>query len=232
MTLLLINGAVFLHIPKTGGIYIHTVLDALGLIKAPLGHEHADFDHAFWNDRFHCDAKVLRHILRRAAGLRRAPARMGPDAFKFCFIREPLKWYESYWRFMQGLNWHKWGDEQDPYHWHPNAMLNGLGSSDFNEFMYNVNRKRPGYVTEMFGWYVRPGVQFVGKQETLEADLLRVFSLMNLDVDRAKIERIGRQNQSPAHIPMPEWDPALKRETFRLEYPGYVRFGYSTEGLA
>ena len=232
MTILLTNGAVFLHIPKTGGIYIHAVLDALGLVKAPLGHEHADFDRAFWNDRYHCDAKVLRHILRRAAGFRRAPATMAPDAFRFCFVREPLKWYESYWRYMQSLNWREWGDELDPCRWHPNAMLNGLGSSDFNEFIYNVNRKRPGYVTELFSWYVRPGVQFVGKQENLVTDILRAFSLTNLEIDHSKFAAVGRLNESPANIPMPEWDPALRRETLRLEYPGYVRFGYSTACLA
>ncbi len=228
MTILLKNGAVFLHIPKTGGIWVHTVLEALDLIQAPLGHEHSDLEHAFWNDRFHRDAKVFRHILRRAMGSHRAPATMAPDAFKFCFVREPLKWYESYWRFMQTRNWQVWGDDQDPYRWHPNAMLNGLGSSDFNEFMHNVNRKRPGYVTEMFSWYVRPGVQFVGKQESLEDDLIRAFSLMKLNIDVAKIKALGRQNESPGHIPKPQWDPALKRETFRLEYSGYVRFGYST----
>jgi hypothetical protein len=228
MTVLLKNGAVFLHIPKTGGIWVQTVLEAFDLVKAPLGHEHSDLDHAFWNDRFHRDAKVVRHVLRRAVGSRRAPALMAPDAFKFCFVREPLKWYESYWRFMESLNWQKWGNDLDPYDWHPNAMLNGLGSPDFNEFMRNVNRKRPGYVTEMFGWYVRPGVQFVGKQESIQEDLLRAFALMKLDVDAARIAAVGRQNESPSHIPKPQWDPAVKRETLRLEYPGYIRFGYST----
>ena len=56
--------------------------------------------------------------------------------------------------------------------------------------MHNVNRKRPGYVTEMFGWYVRPGVQFVGRQESLEADLVRAFALMKLDIDPANLKAI------------------------------------------
>ena len=227
MTILLTNGAVFLHIPKTGGIYIHAVLDALGLVKAPLGHEHADFDRAFWNDRYHCDAKVLRHILRRAAGFRRAPATMAPDAFRFCFVREPLKWYESYWRYMQSLNWREWGDELDPCRWHPNAMLNGLGSSDFNEFIYNVNRKRPGYVTELFSWYVRPGVQFVGKQENLISDLRRVLASMKVDVDVNFLRQLPHVNAVASNIPTPEWDPVLREKTLRLEYAAYVRYGYA-----
>jgi hypothetical protein len=229
MTLLLKNGAVFLHVPKTGGVWVHTVLERLDLVKAPLGRDHSDLEHAFFDDRYHSDSKVLRHLLRRKIGSRRAPAAMAANAFKFCFVREPLKWYESYWRFMQIRNWVFWGDELDPYRWHPNAMLNGLGSSDFNQFMHNVNKKRPGYVTEMFGWYARPGVQFVGKQESLQEDLIQAFSMMKLDIDPAKIAAVEKLHETPSHIPKPEWDPALKRETLRLEYPGYVRFGYSTD---
>jgi hypothetical protein len=228
MAFLLKNKAVFLHIPKTGGSWVTRVLRQLDLIEIPFGNEHADFDRAFWYRRFHHDDKALRQIIRCAVGSPRAPF-IPPDAFKFCFVREPLAWYESWWRFMQSRNWKSWGDERDPYKWHPNSMLNGLGSPDFNTFMHNVNRKRPGYVTEMYGWYVRPGVAFIGKTECLQQDLLKAFALMKLDVDSSKILAVPRENESPAHIPKPEWDPALRKETLRLEYAGYVRFGYPVE---
>jgi hypothetical protein len=228
MANLLKNGAVFLHIPKTGGSWVTGVLEELNLVETSCGPEHADFGRAFWHTRFHREAKTLRQMLRRAVGSKRA-ASIQPDCFRFCFVREPLDWYESWWRFMQGLDWKSWGDERDPYRWHPNSMLNGLGSRDFNTFVHNVNRKRPGYVTEMYGWYVRPGVGFVGKMERLQRDLLRAFRLMGLDVDASKIAAMPPLNESPCHIPKPEWDPELKRTTLRLEYAGYVRFGYPVE---
>ncbi|HEV3272610.1 MAG TPA: sulfotransferase family 2 domain-containing protein [Candidatus Methylacidiphilales bacterium] len=232
MAYLLRNGSVFLHIPKTGGTWIKHVLRELDLIDAPLGHQHSDWDRSFWHDKLHDDFKVARYLFRRAVRSRRAQPRIRPDCFKFCFIREPLRWYESYWRFMENLdwNWKSWGDERDPYKWHPCSMINGLGSPDFNTFIHNVNKKRPGFVTEMYGWYVRPGIGFVGKQESLRHDLIRVFSLMKLDVDLNTILSVARRNESPARIPMPEWDPALKRATLQLEYPGYVRFGYPVDG--
>lgn len=229
MALLLKNEAVFLHIPKTGGTWVRRVLQELDLVKGPLGHGHSDFERAFWHHVLHHDLKVIRYIFRRAVRSPRAPAQMKPGCFKFCFVREPLKWYVSWWRFMQSLDWKQMGDERDPYKWNPLAMLNGLGSPDFNTFMYNLNKKRPGFVTEMYGWYVRPGVDFVGKQESLEQDLLKVFSLMQLDIDVDKIMSVDKLNESPSHIPQPQWDPALKRETLRLEYAGYVRFGYPVE---
>jgi hypothetical protein len=233
MAFLLKNGSVFLHVPKTGGTWIKHVLQELDLIEAPLGHQHSDWDRSFWHDKLHDDLKVVRYIIRRVVRSPRAQARIKPDCFKFCFIREPLRWYESYWRFMQGLdwNWKTWGDERDPYKWHPCAMVNTLGSSDFNTFMFNVNKKRPGFVTEMYGWYVRPGIGFVGKQECLPHDLMTAFSLMNLEVEAEKVASVLRKNESPSHIPRPEWDPALKKATLRLEHAGYVRFGYPVDGM-
>jgi Sulfotransferase family len=232
MAFLLNNGGVFLHVPKTGGTWIKHVLQELDLIEAPLGHQHSDWDRSFWHDKLHDDLKVVRYIFRRAVRSPKAQARIEPNCFKFCFIREPLLWYESYWRFMQGLdwNWKTWGDEKDPYKWHPCAMVNSLGSPDFNTFMHNVNKKRPGFVTEMYGWYVRPGIGFVGKQEYLQQDLMKAFSLMNLWVDASKISSVLRKNASPSHIFRPEWDPAVKKTTLRLEYAGYVRFGYPVDG--
>jgi len=228
MALLLKNNAVFLHIPKTGGTWIRKVLQELDLVKGTLGHGHSHFERAFWHDKLHRDLKVVRYILRRAVRSPRAQARMEPGCFKFCFVREPLLWYESYWCFMQSLDWvwKTWGDEMDPYRWDPCAMINELGNPDFNTFMHNVNKKRPGFVTELYGWYVRPGVNFVGKTECLQQDILKVFALMKLDVDADKIRSVRKLNESPAVIPKPEWDPALKRETLRLEYASYVRFGY------
>lgn len=232
MAFLLKNGTVFLHVPKTGGTWIKHVLEHMGLIQAPLGHMHSDWERSFWHDKLHRDLKVARYLLRRAVRSPKAPPRIDPECFKFCFVREPLRWYESYWRFMQSKNWDwkTWGNEKDPYQWHPCTMVNGLESSDFNAFMHRVNQKRPGFVTEMYGWYVRPGIGFVGKQERLRHDLIQALSLMHVKVDVREILAIPSQNETPSSVPWPEWDPALRKETLRLEYPGYVRFGYPVDG--
>ena len=229
MALLLKNGAVFLHVPKTGGTWIRQVLQELDLVEGPLGHGHNDFERAYWHDKLHHNLQVVRYILREWVHSPRAQKKMKPGAFKFCFVREPLSWYESWWRFMMSLDWRRLGDENDPHKWHPNAMLHGLGDPDFNQFMRNLNRKRPGYVTEMYGWYVRPGVNFVGKMENMQQDLLKAFSLMGLNIDEKRVLAVARQNESPSHIPKPEWDPAVKRETLRCEYAGYIRFGYPVD---
>jgi hypothetical protein len=229
MAFLLRNGAAFLHVPKTGGTYVYQVLRELDLIQGTLGHGHAGFDRAYWHAKLHHNLKVVRYIFREWMGSPRAQAKMKPGCFTFCFVREPLTWYESWWRFMQGLEWRVLGDEADPHKWFPTSVLNGLGSPDFNEFVRNVNRKRPGYVTEMYGWYTQPGVTFVGKMERLPQDLLKPFSLMKLEVDEKRLLAIPRQNESPDRFARPQWDPQLREETLRLEYAGYIRYGYSVE---
>jgi hypothetical protein len=222
MALLLKNGAVFLHVPKTGGCFVQKVLRHLDLVGRPIG-DHNSHDRVFWYDRFHRDEKVARNLVRRALGW---IPRVSPSGFRFCFVREPLSWYVSCWRFMESRKWKREGDEANPYHWNPLEMLNGLGSSDFNEFVSNVNRKRPGFVTELYGWYARPTTQFVGKQENLVADLRRVLAAMKVDVELSYLQELPPINAVASYIPRPEWDPALRRKTQRLEYAAYVRYGY------
>jgi len=111
-------------------------------------------------------------------------------------------------------------------------MLNGLGSPDFNTFVHNVNRKRPGFVTELYGWYVRPGISFVGKQERIVEDLAKIFEIIEVNVSAEQLRQIPPTNESRKDIPALEWDPALKRETLRLEYGGYVRYGYAVPDFA
>lgn len=223
MALLLKNGAVFLHVPKTGGCFVQKVLRHFDLVRRPIG-DHNSHDRVFWHDRFHHDEKVARNLVRRALGW---IPRISPNDFRFCFVREPLSWYVSCWRYMESRNWKREGDEGNPYHWNPLEMLNGLGSSDFNEFVFNVNRKRPGFVTELFGWYARPSTQFVGKLENLAVDLRKVLLSMKVDVDLSYLKQLPHINAVAGYIPQPEWDPALKQKTLRLEYAAYVRYGYA-----
>lgn len=225
MALLLKNGAVFLHVPKTAGSFVQQVLWDLDLVQRKLG-THDSHDRVFWYDRFHHRDKVFRNLIRSVTGL--AP-KVSPNGFRFCFVREPLSWYVSCWRFMKSRNWRREGDERNPYHWNPLEMLNGLGSDDFNEFVYNLNRRRPGFVTELYGWYARPTTDFVGKIENLTVDLRKALRLMNVEVDLNYLRQLPRVNKVSDCIAKPEWDPVLRQETLRLEYAAYARYGYTAD---
>jgi len=222
MSLILKNGAVFLHIPKTGGNWITHVLRELNLVDRQLSHKHADVDHFLW---------PTWHPGRREAITRSVRQLFQPNEtypYMFCFVRNPLSWYESWFKYMSqpSRQWRYWGNEKDVFDWHPNAMLNGLGSPDFNTFVKHVAAKRPGYVSELYSWYVRPQVDFVGKQENLVEDLIDILRKMNVDFDEELVRNYQRVGVSPNTQQPIIWQPELRKEVALLEYSGLVRYGY------
>ena len=224
MALLLKGGSVFLHVPKTGGRWVGKVLTAAGLVESNLGHMHADADRVlfpFGGSGRH----LLTYLLKRRMGLL---PRTNP--FMFCFVRNPLDWYESFFNYNcePGVNWRYEGEVHDPDNWHPNAPLNGLGSKDFNCFIRNVISKYPGYVTEMYGRFATPQTSFVGKQEHLCEDLITVLKKLQVPFDEAFIRGFDKVGVSPKRSSGLIWDPELKAEVIRLEYAGLKRWGYVT----
>jgi len=214
MAVLLKGGAVFLHIPKTGGSWVHHVLKQTGLSVGSFDHKHADFDRILTN-RWELGA---RQVLRRAAEAticRAGGAVPQNPGFRFCFVRHPLRWYESYWKFMVGKKWRDFGRANDRKQWHPNSVLNGLGDADFNGFMHKVMNKRPGYVSEMFAAYTKPGINFIGKCESLTDDLLKVLRHLELPNEESRVREFARVNVSAEPARQVEWDPALKKAVTR-----------------
>jgi hypothetical protein len=222
MALILKGNAIFLHVPKTGGTWVSKILEECGLLEDTIGAKHADIDRIF-SPIANSGRKLAQYYLKKRLG---RVSRERP--LMFCFVRHPLSWYESYFRFMSAAaqNWRAWGDENDINLWHPNAMLNGTEAPDFNQFVRNVIRKRPGYVTEMYGWYTRPPVDFIGKQENLYDDLIQVLSMLNVPFDEQFIRNYPRQNVSSKPAKPLEWDPNLREELYKLEYAGIYRYGY------
>lgn len=219
-------GAIFLHVPKTGGNWVTAMLERCGLVDGPVSFKHADIDRTLYplnsGVRF-----MLGHWLDRKRG------RIGGEMpFLFCFVRHPLSWYESYFKYMNQPSraWRNWGRPGSLHTWHPHLALNGTASSDFNQFVRNVLRARPGYVTEMYGWYARQETGFVGRQENLVDDLVSVLRGLDLDFDESIIRESPPLGVSPAPQSPLTWDPALRREVLTAEYAGLLRYGYTTPG--
>ena len=225
MALVLKGGAVFLHIPKTGGNWVTAVLRECGLVEGSIGTKHADINRVLF------PSMSTRREIRRLRVLKRFVKRLlfysRDKPFMFCFVRHPLTWYESWFKYMSQSNcrWRNWGDEKDINRWHPGALLNGLGDSSFNQFVRNVIGKRPGYVTELYGWYTAPEVDFVGKQENLREDLIQVLNILNLEFDEDFVRNFRKVGVSPQEDKI-TWDPDLREEVLKLEYAGIVRYGY------
>ncbi len=226
MALLLKCGAIFLHIPKTGGSWVERMLYEQDLVEKQIGHKHATVERVIYPHTF----REAVHFLLSALPRRLAHhGNFDPPPFMFSFVRNPLSWYESWWKFNMKQGWPTWGDPRDPNHWHPNADLADLEPSDFNTYMKQIIHTHPGYVTTLYHAYTGPYVQFVGHQETLAQDLVKVLRILNVHFDEDRILASDKVNVSGNRHQI-KWDPAIRHKVLELEAAAMARFGY--DGLS
>ena len=192
--------ALFLHIPKTGGTWVEHALPAAGVAveTAPA-----------------IDGVTFRHAI---------PSQLKQQyAFTFTFVRHPLSWYESWWKFQAG-HW----DQFEPGVWHPQRGLESCRADDFSEFIRLCLEREPGYVTRMYEWYIGPPghefVDFVGRYETLADDLIRALTILDRPFDEAALRGHSPENVSVKRKGLPTWNPALRKRVLELEAPTLRRF--------
>lgn len=250
MASLLKCGAVFLHVPKTGGSWVRDTLKACGLLAddQPDYHVHADMLRVMNKSFFQRDSQTMAYLfgrrmekIFRPMGLFRSRVEEPElDAFTFCFVRHPLRWYESVWRAGSRSGVYTMTEDQlqkfvatqrDPRmrEWHPFNEIRPCYREDFNAMMREINRQCPGYVSRIFSAYTTSRIDFVGKQESLADDLVRVLQQLNVNFDETRLREKENVNVSPQR--QIEWDPAVQALTERLDYLTFHRFGYATETL-
>jgi hypothetical protein len=219
------TNSVFIHVPKTGGVWVEKAMKAAGIKTSRFGHEHGVYDRMI-EEEMTFNGWIPSRIARRIhRGMRRMGFEKQPPR-RFCFVRNPLTWYESFWRYKIDLNWQHWGREKRPAYWHPNSALNGLDSDDFNEFMWKVMSKRPGYASELLMRFANPEVDFVGRTENLADDLVTILRKLEIPFDEAELRATTRTNESQAPNSRVVWDPDLRKLATQLELPALVHFGY------
>ena len=218
MAELIQSGAVFLHVPKCGGTWVREALRRVKLWRARLGFKHSSAAHI--NDIMkHHGWQFIRHLpfhpTVTPGSLRRA--------YKFCFVRNPVRWYESYWKFMAGA----W-EPHEPGRWHPQRAIDSCGDDGFNTFVSNVLRERPGYVSEMYSWYT-DGCRSIGKCERIVDDLVAVLRELNLTFDEPALRAFPRTNESLARCGQPVWNLDVLDRVIEAEAAGIDRYEYRAD---
>lgn len=225
MALLLDRKAIFLHVPKTGGSWVTECADAENLVTDHLGSKHADLRRI---NEFYRHYPYL--YLRKRLSLNWNLTDLIQGCFKFCFVRHPYEWVKSFYRYQTEQGWPNWkglGSTWSTFgnsNWHPTSWLHGLPHASFNEFVSAILDLRPGFVHELYSWYISDGIDFIGKQESLADDLIEALRRANLTFDADYIRSLDRVNVSEKR-PL-DADPDLVREFHRVEYPTLLRFGY------
>jgi hypothetical protein len=202
--------ALFIHIPKTGGVWIEDALAACGIETAPPPRRQG----VSWRHPLPTDI-------------------LGTYDFTFAFVRHPVAWYESWWRFQRGH-----GQLFEPGMWHPQRPIEPYGTDDdFATFIRRCIEHQPGYVTRMYEWYVGPPgmerVDLVGRQESLTDTLVGVLRDLSYDFDETALREHPPANTSVRAPGETNWDPELKRQIMALEAPAIERFygsGYEPPG--
>lgn len=213
MATLLKCGGLFLHVPKTGGNWVSDVLQSQDLVFAHLGGKHAG----------------LRQLepFERLLQTPRRYDRTNRPLFTFCFVRHPLRWYESWYRMNLGLGWPQWDSDDDA--WNPSVDLNNLGAPTFNGFIENVLGTHPGFLSKMYGYYAE-GAHYIGRQERMSLDLIEILAFLNVRVDSQRVLETHPVNVS-ARVDV-SLDAHLQRALEDAETAAYARFGYDVHGIA
>ncbi len=210
MSLILKNDILYLHIPKTGGNWLTSIAESQGLVVGSVGHKHSTFDH------------VLRSV--RITYLS-ATRRLSKTPTVLCVVRNPLTWYESWFRYQTKRNWKTWGVNGHLTKWHVCSALNDLEHTDFMAFMKSVNASEPGFVTRMYGRYTQGSNATVLRNEHLAEDFVEFAARVKLPIDRTKVLSTGRIGESPKMDL--HWDDAVLRETIENETAGFRAYGYA-----
>lgn len=194
------TNALFLHIPKTGGTWVERALERCGIAT-----EHAEPE----------KTATIRHGL--LYHFKRT------SSFTFTFVRHPLSWYESWWKYQAGL-WQTF----EPGVWHPQRVLEDCASDNFSEFIQKCIQHEPAYVSRMYEWYIGPphwsAVDFVGRCERLREDLGTVLRTLGYEFDQQTLDSTPRAHVSSKQCGEPHWSAELKYQMEQLEAPAIRRF--------
>lgn len=140
----------FVHIPRTGGTTMGKSLGAAKIrcrrVRVPKGQA-----------RKHCPTELMQGRFDRA----------------FAFVRHPIAWYESVYRYQEQYNWPRWRR----FAWHPFQEVFDNRAPTFAGFIDNILKSPVGLATRIFQLYIdHPCVKAVGRTEHIQADLNRILS--------------------------------------------------------
>jgi hypothetical protein len=175
------NDKAYLHIPKTGGMWVRNLLEANGIdytISSPP-------DYGGTIDAELVAPNEKHHLAALPDGM--------PAKNVFCTIRSPVSWYESYWLFRNYSEKWSWDDKRVI-----DSLLSKNARYKFQIFIDEMMTLYPnGYLGELYKRYTRLAGHYVKIQsapgiiEKLTGERLEVIP-GPINTRRAGIERNSR----------------------------------------
>jgi hypothetical protein len=219
----------FVHIPRTGGLWWHYSFKHLDIPGSLFG----------WNYRPRWVVK--RHTL---------PGNFYRNCTRkvdlICtIVRHPISLYESWWKWINRAFETDKSSRRDSKIWNPDGVWNPakhllrLWSPDFNAWMTAVMEEQPAYFTRLFEWYAGPeGAEYcsyIARQETLQTDFYRLVTMLGYEkrlrgFDPAHVDTNKAHRGRFCGLGEVEWDPDVKKQMMHNERVAIDRFyGESTK---
>lgn len=196
-----------LHVPKTGGCWIEVALQAANV---PFTRVHPP------GTRPH-----QRHWQWTPWELREIDC-----DFRAAFVRHPLTWYESYWKWRNSPG-------KERVYWPGNPCdAGGLPArgTEFHLWLANLLEREPSYCTRLTEQYVGPEsspYSNAGRYESLADDLLRMLRVCGEPLTESQgrtIRKHPRYNVSRPDSGAPVWTEDLKQMVLRQDAPLIRRY--------
>lgn len=158
----ILENSVILHIPKTAGKYVRTVLD---LNEIPYHQTSRNTPCQSMGKELSGDRSS--HCIPRNDDEYKSRKR------RLVFVRHPLTWYISYWAFRMRF---KDSDKRWMYWRKDSEFDQRCGDDDFNRFIYKVIAEWPnGFLTALYSHYTEEA-SYIGRMENVDRDLLQFLN--------------------------------------------------------
>ncbi|KKL17733.1 hypothetical protein LCGC14_2482610 [marine sediment metagenome] len=179
-----VGGAIFIHIPKTGGMWIRKYFEQVGIESREIGANHAT-------------SIELGKI----------------DELTFCFVRHPLTWYQSYWKYKQTTQTRT------------NPPIDQFVDRPFAEFVTAALAEHGDYLNRFYSQFVK-GVNYIGKQETLRDDFETLLRRAELPID-VNLLSGPEENKSIKPVASAKYTLPLAERVMRHEIRVARQFDYN-----
>lgn len=197
----------FIHIPKTGGIWVRNMMKHLGLNPIDVGDQHDYFP----------------------AVLRLESREFFEKRFVFTIVRHPITWYQSRWAFRVKSGWQSrhpldWWCASNDFHvfvdnvlkWAPNGWCSWL----YNSYANPPREKGEPSL-----------VDYVGRFENLEDDFIYAMRQAGHDIDEEKVRNFKAVNSSTmggfSSNQLARYTPELYNRVIAVENEAIQKYYYN-----